>query len=65
MRALRFEKERPQKALLAGLLAGTLAFLFHNLIDMDAYVPGIALLWWAMVGIVMIKVSNQTKKEKK
>ncbi len=63
MRALRSERERPQRALLAGLLTGALAFLFHNLIDMDAYVPGITLLWWAVVGIVMIRASAKARKE--
>lgn len=65
IRTLKSEKEKSQRALLAGLLAGGFAFLFHNLIDMDAYVPGIVLLWWAMVGIVMIKASNQIRKKKR
>ena len=63
IKTLRFEKEKSQRALLAGLLAGGFAFLFHNLADMDAYVPEIALLWWAIVGLVMIRASAKVKKE--
>ncbi len=61
IKTLRSEKEKSQRALLAGLLAGGFAFLFHNLIDMDAYVPEIALLWWAMVGLVMVKSGEKRK----
>ena len=63
IKTLKSEKERSQRALLAGLLAGALAFLFHNLVDMDAYVPGIALLWWAVIGLVMIRASAKVRKE--
>lgn len=63
IKALRSEKEKSRQAVLAGLLAGGFAFLFHNLVDMDAYVPEIALLWWAVVGLVMIRASAKVRKE--
>jgi len=63
IKTLRFEKKKSQRVVLAGLLAGGFAFLFHNLIDMDAYVPEIALLWWAVVGLVMIRSSAKVRKE--
>ncbi|MCG2677652.1 hypothetical protein L6386_03735, partial [bacterium] len=65
IKTLRTEQERSQQAIIAGLLAGGFAFLFHNLIDMDAYVPEIALLWWAVVGLIMLKASNQIRKKKR
>lgn len=61
IKTLRSEKEKSQRALLAGLLVGGFAFLFHNLVDMDAYVPEITLLWWAVIGLTMIKANKKEK----
>lgn len=63
IKTLKSEKERSRKVLLAGLLVGGFAFLFHNLVDMDAYVPEITLLWWAVVGLIMIRASTKVRKE--
>ncbi len=62
---LRTEEKKSQRAIIAGLLAGGFASLFHNLVDMDAYVPEIALLWWAVMGLIMLKSKSNAKNSMK
>ena len=40
-------------AMVAGAYAGVCGFLAHSLVDFDFYVPGITLVVWALMGVVM------------
>ena len=43
----------PEQAMLAGLLAASIAFLTHNLVDFTFFTPEVALYCWIMLGLII------------
>jgi len=51
LRNLKVEYE--QNYLTIGLIAASAAFLAHNLIDFDFFIPEVAFHWWVILGLIL------------
>lgn len=47
---------------LVGLAAGLFAFVIHNLVDFDWYVPGLTIIAWVFIGI-LVRISGRYKEK--
>jgi len=39
---------------IAGLLAASVAFLIHNSLDFTFFLPEISLIWWVILGLILV-----------